>query len=164
MQTHPVWAPRDSGFTLIEMLVVVVIVAILASAALPLAAVGEQRLKERELRHALREIRTAIDGYRRAVDEGRIVRKTNDSGYPPSLAVLVEGVPDVRSAGSERKIYLLRRIPADPFADPDAADTRTWGLRSYASAPTDPRPGDDVFDVYSLNPGVGSNGVPYRNW
>lgn len=146
------------------MLVVVVIVAILASAALPLASLGEQRLKERELRHALREIRGAIDAYRRAVDDGRIVRKANDSGYPPSLAVLVEGVPDVRNAASERKIYFLRRVPADPFAEPEAAQSGAWGLRSYASAPTDPRPGDDVFDVYSLSRGVGSNGVPYRDW
>lgn len=146
------------------MLVVVVIVTILASAALPLAALGEQRLKERELRQALREIRTAIDGYRKAADEGRIVRKANDSGYPPTLAVLVEGVPDARSAAAERRIYFLRRIPVDPFASSDTPDGAAWGLRSYASPPTDPRPGDDVFDIYSLTPGAGSNGVPYRNW
>lgn len=129
------------------------IVGILAAAAIPLAAMGEQRLKERELRHALRDIRQAIDGY----------RKASDSGYPPSLAVLVEGVPDTRSP-TKAQIYFLRRIPADPFGEPGGRSNGGWGLRSYASPPDEPKPGDDVFDVYSLSEGIGSNGIAYRNW
>lgn len=152
-----------AGFSLIEMLVVVVIVGVLAGAAVPFVRLGEHRLKERELRHALREIRTAIDAYRKAANEGRIARKLADSGYPPSLEVLVEGVADIRLP-DQRKIYFLRRLPRDPFMPNESADNALWGLRSYASPPQDPKPGEDVFDVYSLNPGVGSNGVPYREW
>ena len=145
------------------MVVVVAIVGILAAAAIPLVALGEQRLKERELRHALREIRQAIDAYRKASDEGRVARKANESGYPPSLAVLVDGVPDLRSPRGGR-IYFLRRMPADPFAAPSSGQEEMWGLRSYASPPSEPKRGDDVFDVYSQSQGTGSNGVAYRNW
>ncbi len=154
---------KTAGFTLIEMVVVVAMVGILASAAIPFMQYGEHRLKERELRHALREIRTAIDAYRKASDDGRIPRKVDASGYPPDLAALTEGVADVKTPDA-RKIYFLRRLPRDPFAEPQTAPEQMWGLRSYASPPAEPKAGDDVFDVYSLNPGVGSNGALYRDW
>ena len=154
---------KNTGFTLIEMVVVVAIVGILASAAIPFVRYGEHRLKERELRHALREIRLGIDAYRKASDEGRIVRKVDSTGYPPDLTALTDGVTDAKTPDA-RKIYFLRRIPRDPFAPPETPDNDMWGLRSYASPPDDPKAGDDVFDVYSLNPGNGSNGIPYRNW
>lgn len=155
---------RFRGFTLIEMVVVVAIVGVLAAAALPLASLGEQRLKERQLRHALREIRDAIDRYRKAVNDGRIERKLDESGYPPSLQVLVDGVADTRNAVADRRIYFLRRIPSDPFQPPGTTESAMWGLRSYASPPDEPKAGDDVYDVYSLSQGVGSNGIPYRRW
>ncbi len=146
-----------------EMVVVVAIVGILASAVIPFVRYGEHRVKERELRQSLREIRTAIDAYRKAVDEGRIARKVDATGYPPDLKILVEGAKDAKSPEA-KKIYFLRRIPADPFAPPGTPADSMWGLRSYASPPEEPKPGDDVFDVYSLSNGKGSNGVPYRDW
>ena len=152
-----------AGFTLIEMVVVVAIVGILASAAIPMVQLGEHRLKERELRHALREIRTAIDAYRKATDEGRIARQVDATGYPPNLEVLAEGVADAKTPDG-KKIYFLRRIPRDPFVPPDTPQKDMWGLRSYASSADDPKAGNDVFDVYSLNPGTGSNGAAYRDW
>jgi len=152
------------GFTLIELVVAVAILGILALGLLPLAQLASQRGKEQELRAALRDIRGGIDAYKKAGDEGRIEKKADTSGYPPALAVLVEGVKDAKSA-EEKKIYFMRRIPRDPFFD-DASvpPEKTWGLRSYASPPDEPSEGDDVFDVYSQSDSAGLNGVPYRQW
>ncbi len=155
---------RRSGFTLIEMLVTVAIVAVLASAALPMGELVARRAKEQELKAALRQIRTAIDEYKRASDEGRVEKKAEDSGYPPSLDVLYEGVADMKDP-AKKKIYFLRRVPRDPLAtDPAIPAGQTWGLRSYASPPEAPLPGRDVFDVHSRAEGNGINGIRYREW
>lgn len=151
------------GFTLIELIITVAIVAILASAALPLSQLVVQRAKEQELRIALRQIREAIDAYKLVTDEGRVSRRADLSGYPPSLDVLIMGVEDIKNP-QKKPIYLLRRLPRDPFAPADLPAAETWGKRSYASPPDAPREGDDVFDVYSLAEGTGMNGVPYREW
>jgi general secretion pathway protein G len=146
------------------MVITVAIVAVLALGLLPLTQLAAQRAKETELRAALRDIRSAIDAYKDASDTRRIARKADQSGYPPSLQALVEGVEDVRSADG-RMIYFMRRIPRDPFfSDATVAAAETWGLRSYESPPDEPEPGDDVFDIYSLSSAVGLNGVPYRQW
>jgi len=156
--------PPMKGFTLIELVITVAIVAVLASVALPLNELVAQRAKEQDLRRALREIREAIDAYKEAYDDTRILRRVGESGYPKRLADLAEGVEDQKSPKKER-IYFLRRVPRDPFAsDPDQAPADTWGKRSYASPPDDPKDGDDVFDVYSLASGKGINGRPYREW
>jgi general secretion pathway protein G len=158
-------APKRSGFTLIEMLVTVAIVGLLASVALPLAEVSVKRSKEHELRLALREIRTALDAYKQAVEEGRVTHVIEESGYPESLQVLVDGVPDASSPDRKQRIHFLRHIPRDPlFVDPTQPDEETWGKRSYASSHDEPEEGEDVFDVYSLAPGTGLNGIPYRRW
>jgi general secretion pathway protein G len=149
---------KAQGFTLIELVIAVAIVAVLASAALPLNELVVQRAKEQDLRRALREMRAAIDAYKQASDDGRIVKRAGESGYPKRLEELVEGVEDQKSPKRER-MYFMRRVPRDPFAE----DGR-WGLRSYSSPPDDPREGEDVFDVYTLASGKGINGRPYREW
>lgn len=156
-------ATRARGFSLVEVVITVAIVALLASIAAPLYETVVRRSKEQDLKAALYRIRDAIDAYKLAADAGHIEKLAGASGYPASLAVLVEGVRDVRSI-SGAKFYFLRRIPRDPFADPRIAPEQTWGLRSYGSPPDNPRPGDDVFDVYSLSPGTALNGIPYREW
>lgn len=151
------------GFTLIEMVIVVMIVGILASAAMPLAALQKRRSQEAELREGLRTLRLAIDAYKQAWEQGRIEKKPEDTGYPPNLEVLVQGVRDASHAKGAR-IYFLRRLPRDPFADPGVPAAQTWGLRSYASPPDAPAPGSDVFDVQVRSAGVGLDGSPYRRW
>ena len=152
------------GFTLVEMVMTVAIVGVLASAAMPLASLVSQRSKEQELRQSLLQIREAIDAHRRDFDAGRIAKGTTDSGYPKSLKDLTEGVVDQTSQKKKRMIY-LRRLPRDPLVtDPSVSAAETWGLRSYDSPPEEPSPGNDVFDVYSLNKGVGLNGIPYSKW
>jgi general secretion pathway protein G len=146
---------KARGFTFIELLIVVAILALLASVAMPLAEVTVQRNKEADLRRSLREIREAIDTYKRAADEGQIEKQADKSGYPPTLAVLAQGVADKRSG---QTIYFLRRVPRDPIAEGE------WGLRSYKSPPDSPQAGDDVFDVYSRSGDNGMNGVPYKDW
>ncbi len=151
------------GFTLIELMITVAIVAILASAVYPLTQIAAQRGKEQELRVALRHIREAIDAYKQLADEGRIARQADESGYPPELGLLAEGVEDIKSP-QKKMIYLLRRVPRDPFASAELSAVDTWGKRSYESPPDDPKEGEDVFDVYSKSDAVGLNGMPYREW
>ena len=155
---------RRAGFTLIELLITLAILALLATLALPTAQVSAQRVQEAELRRNLREIRDGINAYKRAYDQGRIERKVGSTGFPHKLEVLEEGVEDVRDP-KRNKIYFLRSVPRDPlFANPAVPAVQTWGKRSYASPPDEPKEGDDVFDVYSQSVGLGLNGVAYRKW
>jgi general secretion pathway protein G len=154
----------DTGFSLVELLVVIAIMSVLASIGLPLAELSRQRVKEEELRRSLREIRNAIDAYKRLVDLGSIQRAADGSGYPPGLDVLAQGVVDARSPQGS-KLYLMRKLPRDPFAPLEVATpVDTWSPRSYASPPDDPKPGKDVFDVHSKSAAVGLNGIAYRDW
>lgn len=160
MQSHSV-----KGFTLIEVMITLVIVALLASIVFPLAELSVRRSKERELRTSLWQIREALDSYKRASENGHIFRRVGESGYPPFLQVLVDGVEDVKNPGTEKhKIYFLRRIPRDPFGSQDRSAEQTWGKRSFASSASNPKEGEDVYDVYSLASGTGLNGVTYREW
>lgn len=155
---------KSRGFSFLELLASLAILALLASLAMPLAQTTVKRDKERELRRALRELRQGIDAYKAATLDGRISVPIEASGYPPDLNALVSGLPDARRSGSAR-LYFLRRLPRDPFAaDLTVAAADTWGLRSFESSQEAPRKGDDVFDVYSQSEQVGMNGVPYKQW
>lgn len=155
---------QSNGFTLIELLVTVTIIMILATMTLPLAETAVKRNREQELHAALWHIREALDAYKHASDEGRIAKNADESGYPKKLEDLVNGIEDIKDP-KKRKMYFLRSLPRDPF-NPDTSipAAETWGLRSYASPPDDPKEGDDIFDVFSLAEGTGLNGHPYREW
>jgi general secretion pathway protein G len=153
---------RARGFTLVELLITVTILALLASVAMPLAEVAVQRSKEKELRQSLREMRDAIDAWKRAADEGRIEKPADGSGYPPSLAALVEGATD-KTKPDGPKLYFLRRVPRDPMGEEPTGEEQ-WGLRAYDSPADSPRPGKDVYDVYTKSEETGLNGVPYKKW
>lgn len=152
------------GYTLIELLVVLALLGVLATAMLPLTEAAAQRAREAELKQALWQIREAIDAYKAAHDAGRLQAPQVGStvGYPPSLQALVDGVASSNTPGG--RVYFLRRLPRDPFADPALPAAATWGLRSYQSPPDKPAPGEDVYDVYSRSERVGLNGVPLRTW
>lgn len=152
-----------AGFTIIELLVTVALVSLMASIAIPAGEILVQRTREQALRAALRDLRTAIDAYKHASDQGRIAKGVGESGYPHSLAELL-GVRDQRDPNGAA-IRFLRKVPRNPvFPEDETAPDRTWGLRSYTSDPANPRPGRDVFDVYPLGQGKGINGVPYKDW
>lgn len=154
------------GFTLIELLVTLALVGIAASIVLPLASVMETRAKETELRRSLRTIRLALDNYKSAADAGLIDKKTGDSGYPPSLEVLVTGVPRSAAMGfSATPMIFLRSIPRDPFyQDKQTPAAQTWNVRGYGSKPGDMGSPSDVFDVSSKSDKSGLDGTKLSDW
>jgi general secretion pathway protein G len=145
----------QSGLTLVELIICVAIVAVLASAALPIARFQVKREKERELRRDLWEMRDAIDHYKDAADKGAFQTKIDSYGYPPDLETLVNGV-DVQ----DKKVKFLRRIPTDPMTG--ATD---WGLRSNQDdADSDSFGGQNVFDVHTKSQGTALDGTKYSTW
>src|SRR5450631_3317494 len=146
---------RERGLTLVELVVTVAILAILASAAVPIAMFKVKREKERELRYDLWTMRDAIDKYKDAADKGAFQTKLDSQNYPPDLETLVTGV-DVQG----KKVRFLRHIPVDPMMG--AAE---WGLRSMKDDPTsDSFSGDSVFDVHSKSQGTALDGTKYSDW
>lgn len=148
----------QAGFTIAEMVIVAAILVILASAAIPIATTTRKRVKETELRTSLREMRYAIDEYKRYSDAGLIPVDLGAEGYPSELEDLVEGVDVVGQV--DKQVRFLRRIPIDPMTG-----EAEWGLRSFQDAPDSSSwGGENVYDVYSLSEGIGLNGVPYSEW
>jgi general secretion pathway protein G len=149
---------RARGYTLVELVVVCAVLVILAGAAFPVAKYTRLRLKEMELRAALREMRAAIDEFKRYTDAGLLPVDFGTDGYPAELEVLVEPIDVVGQV--DKQIRFLRRIPLDPMTG-----EAEWGLRSTSDEPDSTSwGGENVFDVYSLADGVGIDGVPYSEW
>jgi general secretion pathway protein G len=157
-------ARQAAGFTLIEMMVVCAMLSVLAYAALPMAEVASMRWKERELRTALHEIRSALDAYKKAHDELNPVRQSGVSGYPASLVDLEQGLLDARNGAAPRQLRFLRQLPRDPFAPEGLAAEKTWALRAYDFPAHAPRAGADVYDVHSMSERLGTNGIPLKDW
>ena len=153
---------RSAGFTFIELLVVTTLLLILASAVMPMAKVTMQRQREAELHRSLREMRTAIDKYKDAVDNGLISNldvKVGSEGYPPDLETLVEGV-SVANDATGRKLKFLRRVPLDPMTN-----STDWGLRAYQDKPDATSwGGKNVFDVRTTSQATALDGTKYKDW
>ncbi len=145
----------QSGVTLVELIITVAIIAILASAAIPIARFQVKREKERELRRDLWEMRDAIDHYKDAAEKGGMMTKADSMNYPPDLQTLVDGV-DIQ----DKKVKFLRRIPIDPMNN-----STDWGLRSNQDDPDSTTfGGQNVFDVYTKSDGTALDGTKYNTW
>lgn len=156
---------RPNGFTLLELIIVIIILSVLTAAAIPMVRNTVKRERESDLRLALRQIRQAIDRYKLYNDQSNgaaipIEWKT-PSGYPKELKLLVDGFIPANVVGtSEARVRFLRRLPIDPMTG-DAE----WGLRSYKDKPDATSwGGDDVFDVYSKSGAQALNGTKYKDW
>jgi len=166
---------RKKGFSFIEMLFTLTILAILAAAIMPIAKTAVKREKEIELRRNLRLVREAIDAYKKLADEKLIEVEEDSEGYPPDLETLVKGVevkadqaqsqpqigrPPAKSSSEKKIVKFLRRIPRDPMTG-----TTEWGLRSYQDEPDeDDWGGENVFDVFTKSPGTALDGTKYKDW
>lgn len=147
---------RELGMTLLEMIIVITIILILMSAAVPITRLTVRRERETELRRDLWEMRSAIDRYKDAADKNAFQQKLGTEGYPPDLDTLVNGV----DAQGGKKLRFLRRIPVDP-----TTGNKDWGMRSMQDDPTsDSWGGQNVFDVYSKSTGTALNGTKYKDW
>ena len=150
---------RQRGMTLVELIVSFTILALLTTMALPLARYKVRRDRERELRYAVREMRTAIDKYKDMADLNQLGPQGVDTdNYPPTLDVLVEGV--TKSGTVDKKIRFLRRIPKDPMTG-----TSDWGMRSTRDDPKSSSwGGQNVFDVFTKSTEKAGDGTPYSEW
>ncbi|HZJ33534.1 MAG TPA: type II secretion system protein [Vicinamibacterales bacterium] len=153
---------NERGYSFVELLIVTAILFILASAVMPLAQVASQRQRESELRSSLRQVRTAIDKFKDAVDQGRIAQtevSPGSEGYPKDLETLVEGV-SIQNDQSGAKLKFLRRVPVDPMTN-----STEWGLRAYQDKPGSTTWGrGNVFDVYSKSGATALDGTKYKDW
>jgi general secretion pathway protein G len=151
-------APRESGFTVVELAVVAAMVAILTAMIVPMARYSARRQDEIELRYELRLMRDAIDKYKQYSDLGLIPPQLGAEGYPPDLQTLVDGVTLVGQLNKKQKF--LRRVPTDPMTK-----KAEWGLRSFQDEPDSIAwGGQNVYDVFSLSEARAIDGTYYKDW
>lgn len=151
-----------NGFTLVELLVTLALLALLVTSASPVVQLNSKREKERELKRALWQVRDALDAYKDAVDQGLIKKTADESGYPPNLRILVTGVDNAKDP-KKKKLFFLRRIPRDPFApDITLSNAQTWRIRAYDGEIDEMA--KDVYDVTSRSGAIGINQQPYSDW
>jgi general secretion pathway protein G len=159
---------RRNGYSLVELLAVLAILGVLAALAMPMAQMSAERSRETELKRALWEIRDALDAYHDARLSGAIGppagADASAPAYPPSLHALTLLQPDLRATHQGETLRFLRRVPADPFADPTLDAEQTWGLRGFQSEADKPVAGPEVYDIYSRATGTALNGVPLSQW
>ena len=147
------------GFSFLELMLSMVILAILAAAMVPTTKNIVKRQKEAQLRQALMEVRMAIDRYKKMADEGKInITDVRRLGYPADFEELIAGASLKDDAG--KNMRFLRRIPVDPMTG-----EAEWGMRSVQDAPDDRSwGGQNLFDIYSLSDGTALDGTVYREW
>ena len=149
---------RSRGYSLVELVVVVTVILVLTAMIVPVARFNWTRMKEMELKEALRNMRTAIDDYKRLSDQGLIPVEVGTEGYPKELDDLVKGVELVGQVKKVRKF--LRKVPVDPMTG-----EAEWGLRSLQDDPDSTSWGrQNVYDVYSLSGRTGLDGTKYKDW
>lgn len=149
------------GMTLVELIVAFTILLVLTSMAVPLARSNVRRMRERELREALKEMRMAIDKFKDYGDAGKLGPPdgVDTFNYPKTLESLVEGVKGAGQA-ADTKLKFLRRIPLDPMTK-----TREWGVRSMQDDPKSQGwGGQNVFEVYTKSSEKAADGTPYSDW
>ncbi len=161
----PATDQTESGFTLLELIITLAIIAIMVAGTVPFAHNMIRREKEMELRRNLREIRKAIDGYYHSCAILREIppfETKPDDCYPASLQALVDGFQPANRPNEYRRF--LRKIPLDPFTG-----TAEWGLRSmeddpFSASGSGPSQANGIFDVYSKAQGKALDGSEYSKW
>jgi len=127
---------NEGGFTLVELMVVMLIIGVLAAIAIPKYQQSIQNAREAVLKEDLHVLRQAIDAY------------TNDKEKAP------QSLDDLVSAG------YLKTIPKDPMTDSNT----TWVTSTDDSVQSLDQTDGGVNDVHSGATGTGSDGKAYSEW